>query len=142
MVKSKKNFASSPDNSNAVSAPVTELQASSLSSNQQMNDEKQKLLEKIAAIERIVEEAAKCRYAYFWTPGSSAGSRRSAERWHSVPEVCWTDGKDSYSAEFRYSESCHHVYAKGYYYRNGERTTLTAINNSLKRLKAAYDTDN
>lgn len=90
----------------------------------------------ITAIERVVNAAATMKNAYFFNPPKSAGGRRSYEKYHSAPRVEWTDGKDEFSAEFVVSCSCNNVYAYGEYFRNGKKTTLTAVKNSLKRLKA------
>ena len=101
------------------------------------NEEKEKTIVSSAVyrqIYQIVENAETCRNAYYWTPQKSAGARRSNERRFRVPQVVWEENGDTYSAEFCYHESCQNVYAKGYYTKNGKKTTLMAIRNSLKRL--------
>ena len=90
----------------------------------------------IAAIRKVIESAEEMKNAYFFTPPGNASGRRSYEKKHSAPRVDWIDGKDEYSAEFSVSCSCSYVYASGIYTRNGKKTTLTAIRNSLKRLEA------
>lgn len=90
----------------------------------------------IAAVRAVVESAEKMKNAYFFSPPGSAGSRRSYEKRYSAPRVEWKDGKDEFSAEFTVSCSCSYVYAYGLYTRNGKKTTLTAVRNSLKRLEA------
>lgn len=90
-------------------------------------------LDQIAA---VLESAARCKQAYFWTPGKTAADRRRREAAISVPEVSWTEGGHEYTARFSYSESCHHVYAYGTYTRDGNKTTITAIRNSYARLRA------
>ena len=42
---------------------------------------------------------------------------------------------DTYTARFVYEESYNNVYAYGVYTRNGKKTTLKAIKNSLKRME-------
>ena len=91
----------------------------------------------IGAIEEIIEEAERCKGAYFWSPAGNAAGRRSNEKKHNHPTVEWDEGGNHYTARYDYSESCHNVYASGYYTKNGNKTTLTAIRNSLARLKAA-----
>ena len=86
------------------------------------------------SLEAIIETAEKCRNAYFWSAPSSASARRYMERENSIPEITWRDGKDTYTAEYVVSCSCHNVYAKGIYTRNGNKTTLTAIKNSYNRM--------
>lgn len=93
--------------------------------------------ETITKIGDIINTAEDCKRAYFWTPGGNAGARRANERKHDKPEVAWSEGGHEYTARFDYSESCHHVYAKGIYTKDGQRTTLTAIRNSYKRLQEA-----
>ena len=94
---------------------------------------KKELIDKVKA---IVEEAEQMKKAYFWTPDSCAAGRRAYERRHSHGEVEWLDGKDIYTAEYIVDCSCKNIYARGVYTRNGEKTTLAAIKNSLKRLEA------
>lgn len=95
--------------------------------------------ETIDAIKAIIDEAEAMRSAYFYNPPKYAGSRRYYERTHSHDIVEWTDGTDTYTAEYKVQCSCNNVYAKGYYTKNGEKTTLTAIRNSLARVEAALE---
>lgn len=90
----------------------------------------------IAAIRAVIDSAEEMKNAYFFSPPGNASGRRSYEKRHSAPRVEWTDGKDEYSAEFTVSCSCANIYARGDYYKNGKKTNLTAIRNSLKRLEA------
>ena len=89
----------------------------------------------IDQIRAIVDEAAVMKNAYFFTSPSSASSRRSYERYHSHPLAEWVEGGHTYTAEFIVLCSCHNVYARGEYTRDGKKTTLTAIKNSLKRME-------
>lgn len=93
------------------------------------------MLETINAVRAIVKEAEAMRNAYFFRSPQSAGMRRSYEKYHSHDEVRWTEGGHEFSAEFRVSCSCANVYAYGVYTRDGNKTTLTAIKNSLKRME-------
>jgi hypothetical protein len=88
-------------------------------------------------IEKIIETAEKFRNAYFWNPPSSAGGRRSYEKYYSCPLIEWDENGHRYTAEYTVSCSCHNVYASGIYTRDGKKTTLTAIKNSYKRMKEA-----
>lgn len=90
----------------------------------------------ISNINRIIATAEGFKNAYFWSPPGSASGRRSYERKHSIPEVSWNDGKHKYTARYDVTCSCHNIYAKGTYTRDGNKTTLTAIKNSLKRLES------
>lgn len=91
----------------------------------------------IAKIQAVIDCAEEMRNAYFWAPPGNASSRRWYEKKHSAERVEWEEGGRRYSAEFEASCSCRNIYARGYYYRDGQKTTLTAIKNSLKRLEAA-----
>ena len=93
----------------------------------------------VARISVIVDEAERMRNAYFFTPPKRASSRPSYERNHSHDEVAWSNGGHNYIASYNVSCSCHHVYAWGDYTRDGKRTNLTAIRNSLKRIKDAKE---
>lgn len=97
--------------------------------------EQDNLVKLIKKIEEIVYEAEKMKGAYFYTPPENASLRRSYEKYHSHGPVEWSEGGHTYSAEYEVSCSCRNVYAKGYYYRDEKRTTITTIKNSLKRLK-------
>ena len=89
----------------------------------------------IGQIENLIETAERMRNAYFWTPDKSAGGRRSYEKKNSVPLISWSEGGHDYTAEYIVSCSCKNIYAYGNYTRDGKKTTLTAIKNSLKRMK-------
>lgn len=92
----------------------------------------------IAAISAIIAEAETMKNAYFFTPPTSASGRRSYEKYHSHELVEWEEGGHSYSAQYTVDCSCKNVYASGSYTKDGKKTTLTAIRNSLKRLEAMY----
>lgn len=91
----------------------------------------------IESIELIVMEAETMKNAYFFRSPVTASARRSYERIHSHDVIEWIEGENVYTAEYRVRCSCNNVYAEGVYTKDGKRTTLTAIKNSLKRLKEA-----
>lgn len=90
----------------------------------------------ISAISAIIAEAEAMKNAYFFSSPASAGFRRSYEKQHSHNLIKWEEGGHLYSAQFTVECSCRCVYASGYYTKDGRKTTLTAIRNSLKRLEA------
>lgn len=92
--------------------------------------------EAINKIQNIINTAERFRTSYFWGRQGNAASRRAYEKKNSIEEFEWTDGKDVYTAAYSVECSCNHVYAKGHYTKNGKKTTLTAIKNSLVRLQA------
>ena len=91
-------------------------------------------VETLKAVRAIIAEAEDMKGAYFFRPISGAGARRAFERKHTHPVVEWTEGGHEYSAEFCVACSCRNVYARGYYYRDGQKTTITTIRNSAARL--------
>lgn len=93
--------------------------------------------ELLNAIGAIINEAETMKSAYFFNPPSSAGARRSYEKQHSHDLVEWDEKGHHYTAEYTVSCSCHNVYANGNYTKDGNKTTLTAIRNSYKRLRNA-----
>lgn len=91
----------------------------------------------IKALENIINLAEKMKNAYFWKSPGSAGMRRSYEKQNSAEKIEWTENGHVYTAEYITTCSCKNIYAHGEYTRDGKKTTLTAIKNSLERLKAA-----
>lgn len=91
--------------------------------------------ETITAIRSIVNQAEKFRSCYFWKPEGSAGARRTMEKRESRDKVEWTEGGHTYTAAFRVGCYCSHTEARGEYTKDGRKTTLTAIRNSLKRME-------
>lgn len=89
----------------------------------------------INQIRAIVDEAENMRNAYFFKSPGHASSRRWYEKQHSHDEITWTENGHVFTASFTVSCSCSNVYARGEYTRDGKKTTLTAIKNSLKRLE-------
>lgn len=90
-------------------------------------------LEKIGT---VIETAERMKNAYFWNPPTSASSRRSYEARNTTPTFTWKESGHVYTARFETVCSCAHVYTKGFYTKDGRKTTLTAIRNSFKRLAA------
>lgn len=88
----------------------------------------------IASMENLIDTAERFRSAYFWAPPQHASERRSYERKNSIPQIAWTENGHNYTAGFTVYCSCQNVYAKGSYTRDGNKTTLTAIKNSYRRM--------
>lgn len=96
-------------------------------------------IEIIHQIRALIAVADHYRCAFYMTQPSSAGWRRSEEKQGTVPEFSWTEGGHKYTACYKVTCSCAHVYASGYYTRDGKKTNLTAIKNSLRRLEAEQE---
>lgn len=93
----------------------------------------------IAQISALVDTAAKFKNAYFFSPPGNANGRRSYEKQHTIPEFSWEENGNTFTAKYIVDCSCKNVYAYGMYTKNGSKTTLTAIKNSLKRLQAGAE---
>lgn len=93
----------------------------------------------IRALEGIVEEAEKMKNAYFFNPPCHASERRAYEKKHSHERVEWEEGGHTWSAKYDVSCSCKNIYTSAEYTKDGVKTNLTAIRNSLKRMKASID---
>lgn len=92
--------------------------------------------ETIRKISEIIREAETMQKSYFWKPPTSAGARRSYEKHHSHAKVEWQENGHEWTAQYDVICSCANVYASGTYTRDGKKTTLTAIRNSLLRMTA------
>ena len=91
--------------------------------------------ETICYLKALVAVADHYRYAFYMNSRSSAAWRREEEKRGTVPEFTWTEGGHKFTACYKVTCSCAHVYASGYYTRDGKKTNLTTIKNSLKRLE-------
>ena len=86
---------------------------------------------------KLVEIAEEMTGAFWLNPPTNAGARRSYEKRHTVDWIEWEEGGNEYRARYTVNCSCSNVYAKGDYFKNGHKTTLTAIRNSYIRM--AYE---
>lgn len=89
----------------------------------------------VRALESIIATAGEFKDAYFLKPPTNAIGRRLYEKYHSVPFFAFEYNGIKYTCEYHISCSCNNVYAQGHYTRNGNKTTLTAIKNVLKKMK-------
>ena len=96
-------------------------------------------IETIGLLKKLVATADRYRYAFYMNPSSSAAGRRMEEKRGTIPEFAWTEGGRKYTASYKVTCSCAHVYASGYYTRDGKKTNLTAVKNSLARLEAEQE---
>lgn len=93
--------------------------------------------ETVEYVSGIVSAAHRFQSAYLQTPPEHASNRRSLEKYYTYPEIEWIEGGRTYTASYEVKCSCRHIYASGEYSRDGYITNLTAIRNSLKRMRAA-----
>ena len=92
--------------------------------------------ETIRKLSEIIREAERMQKSYFWKPPTNAGARRSYEKQHTHPEIRWHENGAEWTARYDVICSCSNVYASGTYTRDGAKTTLTAVRNSLIRMEA------
>ena len=97
---------------------------------------KQEINETVAQLERLISVADKYAHCWFWKPACNAAGRRQEERNNTVDYFTWEDDGHVYSGEFDVTCSCKNIYAKGRYTKDGKKTTLLAVKNSYKRIKA------
>ena len=91
----------------------------------------------IENVKSIITIAEKMRCSYFFDSPGEWNACRQYEIENSFPEVKWFEGGHEYSAEYRVRCSLNNVYARGYYSKDGKKTNLKTIRNSLIRLEAA-----
>ena len=85
-------------------------------------------------LKALVETAETFKSAYFFKPPMIASIRRSYEKRNSHDEIAWDENGHHYTASYTVRCTCGNVYANGNYTRDGKKTNLTAIKNSLNRL--------
>ena len=95
--------------------------------------------ETIALLKHLVVIADHYRGSFYMIPSSLSAVRRWEEKQGTVPEFTWTEGGHIFTACYKVTCSCTHVYASGYYTRDGKKTNITAIKNSLRRLEAEQE---
>lgn len=95
--------------------------------------------ETIAQLHALIRSADHYRNAIYMTPPAVAGGRRYEERRGTVPYFEWTEGGHKFAACYKVVCSACHIYARGSYTRDGEKTNLLAVKNSLKRLEQERD---
>ena len=88
----------------------------------------------ILRVSQIVDLADSMRNAYFW---SGLGNASDRARYDSEHSDCysWQEGGHDYYAVFETSSSCKNVYTSSCYKKDGVKTNLKAIRNSLKRME-------
>ena len=91
--------------------------------------------ETIAQLRTLIRIADHYRNTIYMPAPATACRRRDEERRGTVPYFEWEEGGHKFTACYKVYCSVCHIYARGSYTRNGKKTNLTAIKNSLKRLE-------
>ena len=92
-------------------------------------------VETIHSIRALLAVADFYRNAIFLIPPSWSLGRQQEETRGYIPEFSWTEGGHRFTASYSVCCTDKRVIARGYYTRDGKKTNLTAIKNSLKRLE-------
>lgn len=92
-------------------------------------------LETMNAVYDILRQAGKFVNVYWWRPVKNAKARRAMEENESRPLVEWDEGGHHYTARYDVICTCGHIEAKGWYTKDGKKTNITAIRNSIKRIE-------
>lgn len=90
----------------------------------------------ITKLSEIVREAEYMKNTFWWNTPTSASGRRGYEKKHSHEKISWTENGHEWTASFSVVCTCSYIRASGDYTRDGKKTTLTAIRNSLLRMTA------
>ena len=98
----------------------------------------QRRLELKQLVEKAISQHEKFKNAYFWDPPSSAGMRRSYEKYHSWHLDFMYDGKEYYYKS-HVECSCRNVYYTGCFYINDTRVTMREFKKVLKELNEAIE---
>lgn len=91
--------------------------------------------ETIRMLKVLVSIADYYRNASYMTPPANAAERRQEDYRGTVPYFEWSEGGHKFSACYKVQCTISRIYARGVYTRDGKKTTLLAVKNSLKRLE-------
>lgn len=91
--------------------------------------------ETISQLRTLIRIAEHYRNAIYMTPPVTFTERINAMINGTVPYFEWSENGHKFSACYRVYINQEHVFAKGEYTRDGKKTNLLAVKNSLKRLE-------
>ena len=92
-------------------------------------------IETIHRIRALIRVAEFYRNAFYMPMPLTFNDCIKTEIHGNVPFFSWIDGNTKFTACYIVKCKENHIFAKGYYTRDGKKTNLTAIKNSLKRLE-------
>ena len=99
-------------------------------------------IETIHKIRALIAVAEHYRNAFYMPVPLTMNEVIQEEVRGSVPYFSWLDGDTKFTAFYIVKCKYNHIFAKGYYTRDGKKTNITAIKNSLKRLEAEEEKEN
>lgn len=88
----------------------------------------------LSVVSAIIATAEKFKNSFFWRSPNSARGRRDYEKYWTIPAAEFEYNGVKYSVAYYVECTCNNIYAHGEYYRDGKKTTLTAIKNVHKKL--------
>ena len=89
----------------------------------------------IHKIRALISVAEHYRNAFYMPVPLTVNECIQEEIRGAVPYFSWFDGDTKFTAFYIVKCKYNHILAKGFYTRDGKKTNLTAIKNSLKRLE-------
>ena len=92
-------------------------------------------IETIHKIRALIAVAEHYRNAFYMPVPLTMNEVIKEEIRGTVPYFTWWDGNTKFTACYIVKCKENHIFAKGYYTRDGKKTNLKAIKNSLKRLE-------
>lgn len=92
-------------------------------------------IETIHKIHALISVAEHFRNSFYMPVPLTMNEVIQEEISGTVPCFSWWDGNTKFTAFYIVKCKYNHIFAKGFYTRDGKKTNLTAIKNSLKRLE-------
>lgn len=99
----------------------------------------EELKTKVAEVEHLVERAEYVKYAWFWDGGNGNRSQRESRGEYLSAYAEWEEGGHKYTADLTVTQSRANTFVYRDYYKDGKKTNLTAIKNSLMRMQKTLD---
>lgn len=92
------------------------------------------------AYDSLCRSISRTQGCYFWRGDNG---NRAARDWraqqYEIPEFSWVEAGHTYTAAFSFYQTRNRTIASGSYTKDGKKTTITAIRNSVNRLKEAHN---
>lgn len=92
-------------------------------------------IETIHKIRALIAVAEHYRNAFYMPVPLTMNECIQEEIRGAVPYFSWFDGNTKFTACYIVKCKYNHIFAEGFYTRDGKKTNITAIKNSLKRLE-------
>jgi len=96
----------------------------------------------ITHLNSVIGTAEYCKNSYFW--GGCNGNqtqRDSRARNYAAPAELLDFGGDEWEIDYNFTQSRQNTYASGHYYRNDNKTTLTAVRNLVIAINSVLESE-